>query len=147
MEARSYPPEKLKYYESNLSTSIGKASELKITAGHHFSMQFCITATQKLILIVTNCTDSQSKFYVGQPNPKPYFQLYHCVCFCFCFVVQGRTVTLKLKTVFFEVKSRAVTLPSAASKAEELFRPASELLRAEIKACSPAPLRLRLMGE
>ena len=60
---------------------------------------------------------------------------------------QGCTVTLKLKTVHFEVKSHAVTLPKPASSAEELYSAASELLRNEIKACSPSPLKLRLMGE
>lgn len=61
--------------------------------------------------------------------------------------LQGCTVTLKLKTVFFEVKSHAVTLPKPASSAEELYSAASELLRNEIEACSPSPLKLRLMGE
>ena len=63
------------------------------------------------------------------------------------FCSQGCTVTLKLKTVFFEVKSHAVTLSKPASSAEELYSAASELLRNEIKACSPSPLKLRLMGE
>ena len=54
---------------------------------------------------------------------------------------------MKLKTVLFEVKSHAVTLTKPASSAEELYSAASELLRSEIKACSPSPLKLRLMGE
>ena len=40
-----------------------------------FSMQFSTKATQNLILFVSNCTDGQSTFHCGQPNPKPYFQL------------------------------------------------------------------------
>ena len=47
----------------------------------------------------------------------------------------------------FEVKSHAVTLTKPASSAEELYSAASELLRNEIKACGPSPLKLRLMGE
>ena len=62
-------------------------------------------------------------------------------------VSQGFTVTLKLKTVNFEVKSRAVTLPKPVCSPEELCSAASELLRTEIKAYSPSVLRLRLMGK
>ena len=48
----------------------------KIAAGHwQFSMQFFTMATQNLTMIVSNCTDGQSKFQLGQPNPKPDFQL------------------------------------------------------------------------
>ena len=38
-----------------------------------FSVQFSTMATQNLTMIVLNCTDGQSKFQLGQPNPKPYF--------------------------------------------------------------------------
>ena len=63
-------------------------TELKITAGHWpFSVQFSTVATENLILFVSNCTDGQSKFHFGQPNPKPYFYLWDyfhrsfaCVC-------------------------------------------------------------------
>lgn len=64
-----------------------------------------------------------------------------------CVSKQGRTVALKLKTVHFEVKTRAVTLPHPVSSADQLFSAASDLLTAEIRACAPNPLRLRLMGE
>ena len=70
--------------------------ELKIAAGHWpFSVQFSTMATslvprpritvmrglgtrlqwplKTLTMIVSNCTDGQSKFQLGQPNPKPYF--------------------------------------------------------------------------
>ena len=48
----------------------------KLTDGHWpFSVQFSITVTQNLIMIVPNCTDGQSQFQFGQPNSKPYFQL------------------------------------------------------------------------
>ena len=40
-----------------------------------------------------------------------------------------------------------MTVPKPVSSSEDLYRTASELLKAEMKACSPAPLRLRLMGE
>lgn len=60
--------------------------------------------------------------------------------------LKGRTVTIKLKNVNFEVKTRASTVPSAISTAEEIFAIAKELLRTEVNASSPHPLRLRLMG-
>ncbi|XP_030049126.1 DNA polymerase kappa [Microcaecilia unicolor] len=60
--------------------------------------------------------------------------------------LKGKTVTLKLKNVNFEVKTRAYTVLSAVSTEEEIFAVAKELLRAEIEIASPQPLRLRLMG-
>ena len=67
--------------------------------------------------------------------------------FSLSFVEQGRTVTVKLKTVKFDVKSRASTLLQPVSSAEELYQVASQLLRTEMALCSPSQLRLRLMGE
>lgn len=60
--------------------------------------------------------------------------------------LKGRTVTIKLKNVNFEVKTRASTISSVVSTAEEIFAIAKELLRTEIDADFPHPLRLRLMG-
>ncbi|XP_047411661.1 DNA polymerase kappa isoform X2 [Sciurus carolinensis] len=60
--------------------------------------------------------------------------------------LKGRTVTIKLKNVNFEVKTRASTVSSVVSTAEEIFAIAKELLRTEIDADFPNPLRLRLMG-
>uniref|UniRef100_A0A673UDR8 DNA polymerase kappa n=1 Tax=Suricata suricatta TaxID=37032 RepID=A0A673UDR8_SURSU len=60
--------------------------------------------------------------------------------------LKGRTVTIKLKNVNFEVKTRAFTVSSVVSTAEEIFAIAKELLRTEIDADFPHPLRLRLMG-
>ncbi|XP_014685514.2 DNA polymerase kappa isoform X1 [Equus asinus] len=60
--------------------------------------------------------------------------------------LKGRTVTIKLKNVNFEVKTRASTVSSVISTAEEIFAIAKELLRTEIDADFPHPLRLRLMG-
>lgn len=60
--------------------------------------------------------------------------------------LKGRTVTIKLKNVNFEVKTRASTVPAAISTAEEIFAIAKELLRTEVNVGSPHPLRLRLMG-
>uniref|UniRef100_A0A287D4A2 DNA polymerase kappa n=1 Tax=Ictidomys tridecemlineatus TaxID=43179 RepID=A0A287D4A2_ICTTR len=59
--------------------------------------------------------------------------------------LKGRTVTIKLKNVNFEVKTRASTVSSVVSTAEEIFAIAKELLRTEIDADFPRPLRLRLM--
>ncbi|XP_003408150.1 DNA polymerase kappa isoform X2 [Loxodonta africana] len=60
--------------------------------------------------------------------------------------LKGRTVTIKLKNVNFEVKTRASTVSSVVSTAEEIFAIAKELLRTEVDADFPHPLRLRLMG-
>ncbi|XP_045141019.1 DNA polymerase kappa isoform X2 [Echinops telfairi] len=60
--------------------------------------------------------------------------------------LKGRTVTIKLKNVNFEVKTRASTVSSVVSTAQEIFAIAKELLRTEIEADFPHPLRLRLMG-
>ncbi|XP_019722548.1 DNA polymerase kappa isoform X1 [Hippocampus comes] len=60
--------------------------------------------------------------------------------------LKGKSVTLKLKNVNFEVKTRAVTLPCAIATADEIFALAKDLLKTEIENESPQPLRLRLMG-
>ena len=63
-----------------------------------------------------------------------------------CIFFQGKTVTLKLKNVKFEVKTRASTLPCAVATADEIFAVAKDLLKTEIENVSPQRLRLRLMG-
>ncbi|XP_069606310.1 DNA polymerase kappa isoform X1 [Ranitomeya imitator] len=60
--------------------------------------------------------------------------------------LKGRTVTLKLKNVKFEVKTRASTVSYAVSTEEDIFSVAKEILKAEIDLASPEPLHLRLMG-
>ncbi|KAJ7335859.1 hypothetical protein JRQ81_013800 [Phrynocephalus forsythii] len=60
--------------------------------------------------------------------------------------LKARTVTLKLKNVNFEVKTRATTVMSAISTEEEIFAVAKDLLRWEMESVAPLPLRLRLMG-
>ena len=60
--------------------------------------------------------------------------------------LKGKTVTIKLKTVKFEVKSRSLSPLNPVSTYEEIFLAAKELLKNEINACFPDPLRLRLMG-
>ncbi|XP_067425191.1 DNA polymerase kappa isoform X1 [Emydura macquarii macquarii] len=60
--------------------------------------------------------------------------------------LKGKTVTLKLKNVNFEVKTRASTVLSAVSTEEEIFAVAKDMLRTEIDGVAPHPLRLRLMG-
>ncbi|MED6217750.1 hypothetical protein PIB30_020549 [Stylosanthes scabra] len=54
--------------------------------------------------------------------------------------LRGRTLTLKLKTSSFEVRTRAVTLPKYISSREDILKHASELLKAEL------PLSVRLIG-
>ncbi|NXV73816.1 POLK polymerase, partial [Atlantisia rogersi] len=60
--------------------------------------------------------------------------------------LKGKTVTLKLKNVNFEVKTRASTVLSAVSTEEEIFAVAKDLLGTEIDSIAPHPLRIRLMG-
>ncbi|NXP56760.1 POLK polymerase, partial [Heliornis fulica] len=60
--------------------------------------------------------------------------------------LKGKTITLKLKNVNFEVKTRASTVLSAVSTEEEIFAVAKDLLGTEIDSIAPHPLRIRLMG-
>uniref|UniRef100_A0A8C5TWK0 DNA polymerase kappa n=1 Tax=Malurus cyaneus samueli TaxID=2593467 RepID=A0A8C5TWK0_9PASS len=60
--------------------------------------------------------------------------------------LKGKTVTLKLKNVNFEVKTRASTVLSSVSTEEEVFAVAKDLLATEIDSVAPHPLRIRLMG-
>ncbi|XP_060617629.2 DNA polymerase kappa isoform X1 [Anolis sagrei] len=60
--------------------------------------------------------------------------------------LKARTVTLKLKNVNFEVKTRATTVLSAVCTEEEIFAVAKDLLGSEMENVAPQPLRLRLMG-
>lgn len=60
--------------------------------------------------------------------------------------LKGKTVTVKLKNVNFEVKTRAVTVQYAVASADEIFAIAKDLLKTEIENVSPQLLRLRLMG-
>ncbi|NWX13925.1 POLK polymerase, partial [Aegotheles bennettii] len=60
--------------------------------------------------------------------------------------LKGKTVTLKLKNVNFEVKTRASTVLSSVSTEEEIYAVAKDLLGTEIDSVAPHPLRIRLMG-
>ncbi|NWQ71876.1 POLK polymerase, partial [Neopipo cinnamomea] len=60
--------------------------------------------------------------------------------------LKGKTVTLKLKSVNFKVKTRASTVLSSVSTEEEIFAVAKDLLGTEIDSVAPHPLRIRLMG-
>ncbi|ESW29201.1 hypothetical protein PHAVU_002G051600 [Phaseolus vulgaris] len=52
----------------------------------------------------------------------------------------GRTLTLKLKTASFEVRTRAVTLQKYISSSEDILKHAKKLLKAEL------PISVRLIG-
>ncbi|KAI7738077.1 hypothetical protein M8C21_010289 [Ambrosia artemisiifolia] len=54
--------------------------------------------------------------------------------------LHGRTLTLKLKTASFEVKTRALTLQSYIQSSKDILKHASKLLKAEL------PVSLRLIG-
>ncbi|BFY97932.1 hypothetical protein BsWGS_00972 [Bradybaena similaris] len=58
----------------------------------------------------------------------------------------GKTVTLKIKTVAFEVKTRAHTLSQHCNDEKTIFSAARQLLETEIHSMQPECLRLRLMG-
>ena len=96
---------------------------------------FCTTIPIYYAIVLYHCPNS----LCFQSQSAPPLSV-HCL-------VQGHTVTLKLKTVLFEVKTRAVTLPRPVAKTEELYLAARDLLAAEVRACAPSPLRLRLMGQ
>ncbi|GMH03094.1 hypothetical protein Nepgr_004933 [Nepenthes gracilis] len=52
----------------------------------------------------------------------------------------GKTLTLKLKTAAFEVRTRAMTLQNYILSSEDIFKHASKLLKAEL------PISIRLIG-
>lgn len=54
--------------------------------------------------------------------------------------IEAKTLTLKLKTTAFEVRTRATTLPGHVHTAEQMLPPLLKLLRAEL------PVEIRLMG-
>lgn len=60
--------------------------------------------------------------------------------------LKGKTVTIKLKTVTFEIKSRSSSTVYPVSTYEEISLVAKELLKHEMSACFPDHLKLRLMG-
>ncbi|XP_031550254.1 DNA polymerase kappa-like [Actinia tenebrosa] len=60
--------------------------------------------------------------------------------------LRPRTVTLKLKTVKFDLKTRSFSYPNPISSEKEIWDAARDLLSKEIKSCEPKLLRLRLMG-
>ncbi|KAK7478420.1 hypothetical protein BaRGS_00030345 [Batillaria attramentaria] len=60
--------------------------------------------------------------------------------------LMGKTISLKLKTTDFQVRTRAQTISNFTNDAETIFSVAKGILRAEIQAELPKPLRLRLMG-
>ncbi|KAI3675350.1 hypothetical protein L1987_84939 [Smallanthus sonchifolius] len=55
--------------------------------------------------------------------------------------LHGRTLTLKLKTASFEVRTRALTLQSYIQSSKDILKHASKLLKAEL------PVSLRLIGD
>ncbi|CAH1797487.1 unnamed protein product [Owenia fusiformis] len=60
--------------------------------------------------------------------------------------IKGKTITLKIKTVKFEVRTRAQSVLNYTSNKDQIYKVARDLLRHEMVTCDPEPLRLRLMG-
>ncbi|KRY92335.1 Coronin-like protein cor-1, partial [Trichinella pseudospiralis] len=60
--------------------------------------------------------------------------------------LKGKTVTLKVKTIDFDVRTRANTVDRYLQAPDEIYQVASSLLQEEIRARLPNRLRLRLMG-
>lgn len=56
-------------------------------------------------------------------------------------------MTIKIKTVKFDVKTRACSLPDYTNDAEVIYIAAKDLLCKEMKNVHPQPLQLRLMGK
>ena len=56
-------------------------------------------------------------------------------------------MSIKIKTVKFEVRTRAHTLRDYTSDIVDILRAATILLKTEIDNSAPQPLRLRLMGK
>ena len=69
-----------------------------------------------------------------------------CLAMEYHFIPQGKTVTIKLKTVEFELKTRGKTMTNLTNQHTAIYAAARELLRIEIQTCEPQPLKLRLMG-
>jgi len=61
-------------------------------------------------------------------------------------LLKGKTITLKIKTVTFEVHTRAQTIAQHTNDAHRINVIARRLLQTEIDNSSPKPLELRLMG-
>ncbi|ELT96692.1 hypothetical protein CAPTEDRAFT_210052 [Capitella teleta] len=61
--------------------------------------------------------------------------------------LKGKTITLKIKTIKYIVRTKAHSLLNATQDVQLLYSTARDLLRTEIRLCSPEPLRLRLMGK
>lgn len=56
-------------------------------------------------------------------------------------------MSIKIKTVKFDVKTRAFSLPDYTNDAEVIYIAAKDLLCKEMKNVHPHPLQLRLMGK
>lgn len=61
-------------------------------------------------------------------------------------MLKGKTVTLKIKTVTFEVRTRAQTIAQHTNDAHQINSVAARLLHTEIENSASKPLELRLMG-
>ena len=60
--------------------------------------------------------------------------------------IKGKTVTLKLKTIFFQVKQYSHTLGHPVCQSFELFQAVGRLLQDALVNSTSTPLKLRLMG-
>uniref|UniRef100_H3A7E0 DNA polymerase kappa n=1 Tax=Latimeria chalumnae TaxID=7897 RepID=H3A7E0_LATCH len=94
---------------------------------------------------------STERTFNEMSKPEEQYSLCHDLCSDLAQDLQkeglkGKTVSIKLKNVNFEVKTRASTVASVVSTEEEIFAIAKELLRTEIENAEPQPLQLRLMG-
>lgn len=76
-----------------------------------------------------------------------HWQIWHLIQSNILTILQGKTVSLKLKTVDFQVRTRAHTLSSYTNDSETIFSVAKSILQTEIQAELPKILRLRLMGK
>ncbi|PIK42728.1 DNA polymerase kappa [Apostichopus japonicus] len=94
---------------------------------------------------------STERTFRDKSKPEDLFRICQDLCDSLAKQVEkkglkGKHITVKVKTVDFEVKNRSQSLMSGISTSQEIFAVARELLQTEIRACSPRPLSLRLMG-
>lgn len=94
---------------------------------------------------------STERTFGGKSRPEDLFRICEELCESLAQDVEknglkGRTLTLKLKTVTFEVRNRSQSFQNGICSFKDMHAAARDLLQTEIRACRPHPLALRLMG-
>ncbi|XP_064474343.1 DNA polymerase kappa-like [Ornithodoros turicata] len=127
--------------------------------GHFFSpssVHFYLRVSLGLGSTLVRCDSSQKsksveETFAEMSSPSDLFCKCSELCQRLCEQlaedkISGKVVTLKLKTVSFDVMTRSVTLELPTRELGPVQQAAFRLLRHEIDSLHPDPLRLRLMG-